>query len=383
MYIFIITLFLLAHIYLCYPFIIYILSLASRNKNLSDEEFIPSVSVLIAAYNEEKTIENTLARLADSNYPKDKIEILIGSDCSIDRTVETIERFKNKSRIKIHVYDFKVRRGKPFVINDLASHAKGKIFVFCDANTIYEKDAIRMMVRHFSDYNIGGVSGKLLLVEKEDGAKGIKEEKFYWDLESRLKEFEGKLGVLIGANGGIYAVRKNCFDGIPVDRPIMDDLYISLRVLQKGKKFIYERKAKAFEYIAPSLQAEYHRKVRNNSICLSTLMKLRNLLLPKYGLIAYCLWSHKVTRWHTPLLLIILYLSNIFLLSDLLFQKIFIIQNIILLYSAAGIFLINRLKRFRVLLMPSYFLVTVYAMFIGWLKFVFNKQTIFWQSTPR
>jgi poly-beta-1,6-N-acetyl-D-glucosamine synthase len=184
-------------------------------------------------------------------------------------------------------------------LNDLVKESSSDILIFADGNTIYHRDAIKNMVRYYADPKIGGVSGKLILLEFEDSISSGSQEKKYWDLESWLKEQEGNLGILIGANGGIYSVRKELFIPMPIDFPVMDDFYITLKVLEQKKYFIYAKDALAEEFTAPTIASEFNRKIRNNSINLSTIRAVKKLLNPKFGLAAFGLWSHKIIRWYT------------------------------------------------------------------------------------
>jgi hypothetical protein len=232
--------------------------------------------------------------------------------------------------------------------------------------------------------NIGGVSGKLILLEFEDSISSGSQEKKYWDLESWLKEQEGNLGILIGANGGIYSVRKELFIPMPIDFPVMDDFYITLKVLEQKKYFIYAKDALAEEFTAPTIASEFNRKIRNNSINLSTIRAVKKLLNPKFGLAAFGLWSHKIIRWYTPILLILLFISNLFLIgAGQFFYWSFILQALFYISALLG-FLLKKINiRITFFLLCFYFLITNLAMLIGIYKYVLNKQTAFWQSTAR
>jgi len=382
-FLFFLSLLLLLHSYLIYPLSIWIFSKFSRKNFSANGNFQPKVSILISAFNEEKVIENTVRSLLKCDYPNEKIEILIGSDNSTDHTCEVLENISNEfSNIKF--FNFNERRGKPNVINDLADLAQGEILVFCDANTIYGQDAIKNLVKKYENENVGGVSGKLRLMEFEKTIKSGSQEKRYWDFETWLKEHEGKLGILIGANGGIYSIRKKYFEKIPVNRPVMDDFYISLKVLEKRKAFLYDNKAVAEEFAAPTIKAEFNRKVRNNSIMMSTIKVIKKLLNPAYGLISYGLWSHKIIRWFTPVLLLLIFAANFFLMNQGNFYRyFFFIQLLFYFSSVIGYFLIKLSIYVLPFTISYYFTMTNTAMFIGLIKFLFKKQMPFWQSTPR
>jgi len=371
------------HSYILYPLSIWALSKFIDKKYFSDNNYLPEISILISAYNEEKVIENTIRTLQKCYYPKEKVEILVGSDNSRDKTNEILEKLSQEFQ-NIKVFNFNHRRGKPHVINDLVKEAKGEILIFCDANTLYNKEAIKNLVKNYNDPRIGGVSGKLNLIDFEKAKKSGSQEKIYWDAETWLKKQEGKLGVLIGANGGIYSIRKEHFEKIPTDHPVMDDFYISLKVIEKRKAFLYINDAVAEEYTAPTIRAEFNRKIRNNSIMMSTIKVIKRLLNPSFGLIAYGLWSHKIIRWFTPLILLLIFVTNYALINEGVFYRyFFLIQLLFYVSSIVGYVLIKLNIHIVPFLMSFYFVMTNTAMFIGLIKFLFKKQTSFWQSTPR
>ena len=380
---FILFMFLLIHSYILYPISIWILSIIKRKNYQTDNNFSPNISIIISVFNEEKVIEKTIRSLLESDYDLDKIEFVIGSDNSTDSTNEIISKLQ-KEIPSISFFPFPTRRGKSQVLNDLVKAASAEILIFSDANTIYRRDAIKNMVKYYVDKSIGGVSGRLLLIEFESSIFEGSQEKKYWDMESWLKEKEGNLGMLIGANGGIYSLRKEFFVPIPTNYPVMDDFYITLKVLEQGRSFIYTRSALAEEFTAPSIKSEFNRKVRNNSINLSTIKAVKNLLSPSFNLISYALWSHKIIRWITPILLLGVLVLNLLLISSNPFLYwIFLFQLMFYLASLLGYFLKQLGIRITFLLLCFYFLVTNVAMLVGIYKFIFSKQTAFWQSTVR
>lgn len=381
--IFFISLILLLHSYIIYPISVLILSLMFKKGYKYDENFQPDISIIISVFNEEKVIENTIRNFLKSNYDLNKVEFIVGSDNSSDSTNDII--FKLQKEIPtIKFFPFNERRGKSEVLNDLVNHAKADILVFSDANTIYHLDALKNLVKYYADDRVGGVSGKLILVEFEESKNSGSQEKRYWDFETWLKEKEGQLGILIGANGGIYSIRKKYVYKIPFSHPVMDDFYLSMKVLEQKKDFLYQKEAIAEEYTAASLKAEFNRKIRNNSINLSTIQSIARLLLPSYRLISYGLWSHKIIRWFSPILLIVLFISGA-LLSHYkdFYYYFFILQSTVYLIGLVGFGLKKVNLRIQPLLLIFYFIMTNLAMLIGLIKFIFGKHTAYWQSTPR
>lgn len=379
---FFLFLFLLLHAYVFYPITIYLLAQV-RSKQFKTSPALPSVTVIISAYNEESVIEETIRTMQKSNYPAEKFEILVGTDCSEDKTNEIISRLvKEYSNISFHA--FTRRRGKAHVLNDLIPRAKGEIIVFADANTLYHPDAIRQMVKYYSDERVGGVSGKLILNELKEARESGSHEDDYWNYETLIKISEGKLGILIGSNGGIYSIRKGCFVPNPINHPVSDDLYISMKVLEAGKAVIYAPEAVAEEYIAPSAMIEYRRKIRTTSNNLYTMKALTGLLKKPFTLISYCLWSHKILRWLSPFFFIGLLVTNIFLYNQSNFYfLVMLLQGALYLFSGIGYLLRNTGKSIFLFSLPFYLTMTNIALLIGVFKFLSGAQTGFWQSTKR
>jgi cellulose synthase/poly-beta-1,6-N-acetylglucosamine synthase-like glycosyltransferase len=371
------------HSYLIYPLSIYLLKKTVKKGVNSVNKFEPEISILIAVYNEELVIEKTLRNFLNSTYDILKIEFIIGSDNSTDKTNEIITNLKNIIP-NLQFYPFSKRRGKSQILNDLVKYATGKILVFSDANTIYQSDALTNLVRHFTDSEIGGVSGRLLLLDHERAAESGNQESKYWEFENWIKENEGSMGCLIGANGGIYSIRKDLFIPLPTDSPVMDDFYISLKVLEQRKKFIYDKSAIAREEIASDIKIEFRRRIRNNAIDLSSIKFIKELLKPKFGIISYGLWSHKIIRWLSPILLVILLITNIIIFNVCLFYSYLLFFQVLLYLCSYFGYLFTRMGiKFLPFALCYYFVFMNLALLLGIFRFLRKKQPAFWQSTKR
>ncbi|MEJ5305550.1 MAG: glycosyltransferase family 2 protein [Ignavibacteria bacterium] len=369
--------------YILYPVFIYILSILFKKKIEISNESYPQVSILISAYNEEKVIEKRVQNILDSNYDMDKIEILVGSDCSNDRTNEILKNLENAIP-QLRVFIFNARRGKAGVLNDLVDYARNEILIFTDANTEFHQDAIKKMVQYFNDKRVGGVSGRLELVETHEHIKEGVEEKRYWQYETILKKSEGKLGILIGANGGIFAIRKSLFVKVPLDKPVTDDFFISLNVIKQGYWLIYEPEAVAFEYVARDVKTEFRRKVRFAATNFQTISFFRDLLFNKNIILSYAFWSHKIIRWFLPLILILLFIVNVLIFEQHLFFKYLLYLQVIVYGLGLIGYLFSKIKiRIGIISLISYFLITNLALLIGYFKFLRKKHSLIWQSTPR
>jgi len=378
---FVLTSLFLVHTYILYPVSVYILSIFFTKRITSNPDYQPKVSIIISVYNEEKVIEKTIRNFLKSDYDLSKIQFVIGSDNSSDKTNEIIESL-SKEVTNIDFYPFKERRGKARVINDLVKSAKGEIIIFSDANTMYSPDAIKKIVKYYSDERVGGVSGRLVLLNHEKAIESGNQETKYWQYENWIKESEGKLGCLIGANGGIYSIRKALFLPLPL-ATVADDFTISLRVLEQGKLFVYEKSATAEEE-SSDITNEYKRKIRINTMNFYSLQYMKEILQPKYGLVSYGLWSHKMIRWFSPVFMIILFISN-FLLWRLnsFYEYFFYIQLVFYTFSLLGYLLKKIRVHFILFALCFYFTYMNLALLIGMIKFLMKKQSSFWQSTER
>jgi cellulose synthase/poly-beta-1,6-N-acetylglucosamine synthase-like glycosyltransferase len=379
---FIFLIFISIHSYILYPVIINIIA-RLKGKNPEENSYYPEVSILCSAYNEEKVIENRIKNILSLDYDLSKIEMLIGSDCSSDRTNEMLlELQRNHPWLKVHI--FSQRRGKAAVINDLVKLARHEILVFTDANTEFDRNSLKLLLEDFSAPEIGGASGRLILLEPEANRSESVEEKKYWEYETLIKRAEGRCGILIGANGGIFAIRKKLFREIPTKKAVTDDFFVSLSVLEKDYRFIYRYDAFAFEEVGRSVSLEVKRKIRFASTNFQTMFFFRKLLFNKNILVSYAFWSHKITRWFLPFILIITFLLNILILGNGgFFVAAFAAQ---LLFYAAALFgyILSLFKiRMTAFSLPYFFVVANMALLLGFFRFMSGKHSIIWQSTPR
>jgi cellulose synthase/poly-beta-1,6-N-acetylglucosamine synthase-like glycosyltransferase len=266
---------------------------------------LPHVSVLIAAYNEQQCIGQRIENLLAQDYPADKLEILVGSDASTDETDAIVQHHAARG-VKLSRAE---RSGKAGVLSRLVALSKGEVLVMTDANTQFERDAIRRLVQPLRDEQVGLVCGRLRL---HSPAGAPVAEGAYWKLESLLKLYESRRGCVMGANGGIYAVRRELFPPLPAGT-VVDDFVAALRVLAAGSKVCYEPEAVGHEEAAPDHSGEYRRRVRIAAGCFRALSQHRDLLSPRHGFTAFALWSHKVLRWFVPHAMVAALICNVFL----------------------------------------------------------------------
>ncbi len=359
-----ICLFLLLHTYFLYPLLLKLfVDLFGKEPEITpipDEE-LPTVSLLFSAYNEEHVLKEKLENTLKLNYPKDKIEVLIGCDGSIDQTPIILKEYEAHFKIFI----FKKNRGKAAVLNELQQKSTGDICVFCDANTVFLPNALLMLVKPFRQKKTGCVSGRLLL--NDSGRNTLGEgESLYWQIESRIKELEGKLNILMGVNGAIYALRRELYSPIPQQKKVTDDFFVSVHTLMQGFHCLYLKQAIGIETTSKSSFGEFHRKVRIGQANFNFLSSYLRLLNPAKPLIAFAFFSHKLLRWFSPHLLILLFvLSVTSLIFNLNFLALTLLQILFYLLAFLGYIWNKNGRKHKVTTLAYYFVTMNWALLLG------------------
>ena len=287
---------------------------------------LPSVSVIVAAYNEESVIERRLENLLALDYPPEQLELVVTSDASTDRTHELVERFAPRVRLLVNE-----RGGKVAAQDRAVRETRGEIVAFSDANATWAPAALRELVADFADPEVAYVCGKLVLQD----AEGSNREGAYWRYELWLRQNESLLHSVTGGNGSIYAVRRA--DYVEVDPRFGHDLSFPYLMVQRGRRAVYQPLARAFEKPTPTNETEYRRKVRMFEHC--WLIALRGGMLrrlpPRYRLAVF---SHRTLRYGSGLLHLVLLLASLALVRDgLVYQAVLVAQLLLLAAAAAGV----------------------------------------------
>ncbi|AWL11662.1 1,2-diacylglycerol 3-glucosyltransferase [Saliniradius amylolyticus] len=269
----------------------------------------PPVTVIIAAYNEQSCIVERIHNLMALDYPSDRLTIRVGSDGSTDETNALLSNL-DIPNLRLHL--FERNRGKSSVLNDLVAESEDDILVMTDANTQFEADALKTLVRHFNDAGVGAVCGELHLWDAESGDN---QDGLYWRYEQILKFHESRMGALLGANGAIYAIRRSLYIDLPVNT-IIDDFRLVMQVAKAGYRLVYDPEARAQEKVAPSVVDEAQRRVRIGMGNYQALFTMPWALSPRYGWRWFSYLSHKVCRWFVPHCLVVAALANTFLIAS-------------------------------------------------------------------
>lgn len=379
---------LIVYTYAVYPCLL--LALASFHQVMRDMRFafrrgerrlripveLPTVSMVISAFNEEALIEEKMRNCAALCYPPSRLEVVVGCDGCTDRTAILAAAAGTPNA---RVFDFSQRRGKPGVLNELITHCTGDIVVFSDANTMLAPDAVVHLVRHFETPAVGCVSGELTFTP---AANGTRTEGVYWRYEVLLKFLESRLNMMVGANGGLYAIRRLLYSPVP-DRGIIDDFLVSMAIRQKGYHLVYDPEAIATEQAAASVGDEFRRRVRIGAGNFYALRYTGRLLSPTAGLVALAFWSHKVLRWLVPFALVAAFAGAVALAGDPVYAMMVVAALGLSLMAAVGYYRERGNRRPGPCGIPYYFLSMNLALALGLLRCLSGKQRMAWSRTPR
>ena len=371
---------LILYTYLIYPFLVNLLAALFQRETQVTEIDFPLVSMVIPAYNEEEVLEDKINNCLAIDYPGDQIEFLFGSDGSSDETNRILQSLDHP---RIRPFLFPTREGKSSVLNKLIPEVEGSIVILSDANSIYQPEAVKRLVSYFADPSIGGVCGRLDLVNIS-GNPGGKGEGLYWRFENSIKRAESTLHSVISANGAIFAVRKDLYDPLPTKYILNDDFIITLQILRKHKKVIYDPLAVATESTAPNMEGEFTRKIRISSLNFNAIPNILPLLHPKYGFTALSLFSHKILRWMVPFLGLGMLVSNFFLLTlGGIYPLLLAGQGLVYLGAGFG-YLGDRFFGRSGPFIPFYYLAMInLALVLGLGRSVTRSQEQAWKRVPR
>ena len=360
-----------------------------------DDECLPSVTFLVAAFNEEAWIDEKIRNSFTLYYPEDKISFFFVTDGSTDSTPDKIRVYQNNlvqnspntgfvlRRHHVQLFHQPERRGKIAAVERVMPFVKTPIVIFTDANTDLNKDAIRNIVRHYSDPSVGAVAGeKRVLMSGEASGAG---EGFYWKYESLLKKWDSELHSVVGAAGELFSMRTELF--MPVEKDtLIEDFVMTLRVAQRGFKVIYEPDAYAVEGHSADIKEELKRKIRISAGGLQAIWRLRALLNPfKYGILTFQYVSHRVLRWTlAPIALPIIFIINIYLAKTSAFYTFtFGCQMIFYTLSALGWACEQFKLKIKMFYIPYYFCMMNYSVYRGFIRLVKGSQSVVWEKAKR
>jgi len=367
----------IAYPYVGYAAVIWLIAKFRQDPYLMSDH-LPTVTVLVAAYNEEDVIARKILNSLALDYPKDKLEILVVTDGCTDETDAVIRRYEDQG---VRLLSRSQRQGKVNALNAAIPLAQGEIVVCSDANAFFDPQNLKLLVRHFGDPRVALVAGEKRI--REDGKAVSAGEGLYWRYESFLKRLDSSVSSALGATGEIFAIRRERFEPLPPDA-VIEDFVLSMRYVMQGMRVVYEPAAISWEDASPSFREEFKRKVRIIAGGWQSVIWLRQLLSPRYGLVAFQYLSHRVLRWMVvPFLLPLAFLANVMLAGDPFYALLLAVQ--VLLYGAAviGYHLQQRDIRWKPFYIPFYFVFLNVAALMGAYRYLTGRQPVTWEKVQR
>ena len=366
--------------FVLYPtLVIGLARLRPRRELAAGGDYFPLVSLVIAAYNEEKVIAEKLRNTLAIDYPADRLETIVVSDGSTDKTPEIAGQFASQGVVSMHQPG---RRGKTAALNRAVERARGELIVFSDANNEFSPNALRELVKHFKDPAIGGACG-VKRIKPAAGRDSTKGDGMYWKYESAIKMAEGSVQSITNADGEIFAMRRSLYQAVD-EKIINDDAQITIDIVQQGYRIVYEPGARSSEYASISFRDDFYVKVRMIAGGFQTIRENWRILFPPRSWFAFTFLSHKVLRWMIPELLIAIAVASLLLADQPVYRALLIVQ--LLFYSMA-------LYAFRIvrhgaipptfLYVPFYFCMMNLAALYGLHRFLSGWQTHHWRKAQR
>lgn len=366
----------IGYAYVGYPLLLLLLS-RIRPKPVKSGQWTPSVTVIIAAYNEERDLAAKLENTLALDYPSSHLEILVTSDCSSDRTDEIARSFASRG-VRLHRQD--ERHGKTAAQNAAVTKARGEIIVFSDATTHYRPDVLRLMVPAFADRSVGCVTGRVIYQDDKDSSVGTGTQS-YWNYEFFLKRHESAVCSLIGVCGCMYAVRASAY--VPLYNEACSDFIIATTMVEQGLRAVYVPEAVCTEEPNRQAKKELAARVRIISQTFADLWRNRSVLNPfRSGFYAVQLWSHKLMRYLVPVFLIAIFIASAFLARQNAFYAVVFVIQVAFYLAALTSWGLERIGvTFSLLALPQYFVITNLASLIAFVKFLTGERYTRWEPS--
>lgn len=341
----------------------------------------PTLTVVVAAYNEQNFIEQKIQNTLALDYPTDKIQYIFVTDGSSDDTPNIVSKYA-----QIKLLHFPERRGKIAAMHRAMHEITTEIVVFTDANTFLNKQALLNISRHYSNPRVGAVSGEKR-VQIDETADATAGEGMYWKYESKLKMWDSEMYSVVGAAGELFSIRTNLYQPVPPNA-IIDDFMISMLIAKKGYRIVYEPDAYASENTSENVREELKRKIRIAAGGLQSIIWLKDLLLPiEFPLLSFQYISHRVLRWTiTPFLMILAFVLNwvlVFANSSITIELIFFAQAAFYGMALLGWYFESRQIKVKLLFIPFYFCMMNWAVMAGIVRYLKGNQSVLWEKAGR
>jgi cellulose synthase/poly-beta-1,6-N-acetylglucosamine synthase-like glycosyltransferase len=338
------------------------------SRSISDDAI--GVTLVIPAHNERAHIAEKIENIAALDYPRQRLQVVIVSDGSRDGTNDILAAVMDPC---VEVVFLSERGGKANALNCAVQRAKHEVLVFSDASTMFERDTVKKLARHFNDATVGAVCGALRFHSNEDSRQT---EGVYWSYESALRLMEGRLGAALNASGAVYALRRNAYAPLP-SGAVLDDFLAPMNARNLGYRIVYDPEAIAADFAPESVKGEFARRVRIAAGSFQALPVLMRVRLD--GVTLFSFISHKLLRWSVPFFLITALISNALLIGRPVYAIFAAIQLAFYIWALLGLTCHTYLKRIRFGLIGYFLLAMNVAFLVGFFRFLRNRQAIEWQ----
>jgi cellulose synthase/poly-beta-1,6-N-acetylglucosamine synthase-like glycosyltransferase len=339
-----------AYVYIGYPLLLKLAHMAFGRVPSHPPAAEPPVTLVISAFNEEASIREKLENTLQLDYPADRLQVLVVSDASDDRTDDIVREFADRG---VRLLRMAERGGKTVGLNAAIREASGEVVVFSDANAMYRRDALRRLSAPFADRTVGAVVGESTYHDSETASEAS--ESLYWKYETAIKRLESETGSVVGGDGAIYAIRRGLY--VPMRADALSDFVNPLQIVKSGHRCLYEPAAQSVEKAAEGFDREFRRKVRIVNRAWRAMLSMPELLNPfRHGFFALKLISHKLLRWLAPVFLALLLAANFALLGrGALYAATLAAQLAFYALALTGHLLRHRKHMPRLLSVPYYF----------------------------
>ena len=381
-----VCLFIIFYAFVGYGIFLFVLLLLKRlvykpESTLYSFTELPSVTLIIAAYNEESIIREKIENTLLLSYPLNKLNYIVVTDGSTDNSAVIVAEYP-----QIILLHREGRTGKINAVHRAMQQVNTEIVIFTDANTFLNQDALINISRHYKNQLVGAVAGekRVQIDQKSDATAG---EGMYWKYESKLKQWDSDLNSVVGAAGELFSIRTSLYEPVEKDT-LLDDFIISMRIAAKGFKIVYEPEAFAMETSSENIKEELKRKVRIAAGGIQSILRLKELLnVFRYPMLSFQYISHRVLRWTViPFLIIFVFALNILIIirgSSVLYLIFFSGQIVFYMAAALGWLLEKRQLRNKFLFIPYYFVLMNYAVLAGIKRFYTGAQQVTWDKAKR
>ncbi|NSW78192.1 MAG: glycosyltransferase family 2 protein [Chthonomonadetes bacterium] len=360
--------------YVGYPALLWLISKlkAQRDQACSEPDVLPTVTVVIAAHNEESNIARRLENILRCEYPPEKLDIVVACDGCTDRTVQIAREYA-----AVTVLDLP-RRGKAAALNDGVAAARGEVVVFTDARQRFATDAIMYLVKTLHCPRVGAVGGELVLLDQEGAPQSMGA---YWSYEKMLRKLEARVSSPVQCSGAIYAIWRKHFASMP-EGLVLDDMWIPLHVARAGYRMALEHRAKAYDTVTPTYDREFRRKVRTLAGNYQLMWMAPWLLLPVVNPLWWQFISHKVFRLLVPYALAGMYVASWALLHQPYGTALVASQSVFYLLGALAWAIPSLARRSRLVGLAGSFLSLNAAAAVAPVAFVLGRGRVKWERSP-